>query len=154
MRKRKGFTLIELMVVVLIVAVLAAILVPLMTARLEAARWAEGKAGAGTIATAIRAMYAEEGEDSFNDTDMAVASYCNSEDLYGKYFSIECYSITGLSLSDGDYPVVYSITVSAPDTVTGAPNGAAGTGSAATWKVQSWTLDHLGDWTKAMKTGS
>ena len=150
MRSRKGFTLIELMVVVLIVAVLAAVLVPLMTARLESARWSEGKAGAGTIATAIRAMYAEEGEDTFEEsTD--VEDYCNPEDLYGKYFNIDCYEITSLALSTGDYPITYTIVVSAPDTVTGAPNGEAGSGSAATWKVSSWTLDQFGDWTKAMK---
>lgn len=151
MRKRKGFTLIELMVVVLIVAVLAAILVPLMTARLEAARWSEGKAGAGTIATAIRAMYAEEG-DAFDDTDLDVETYCNPEDLYGKYFNIDCYEITSLDVpGTGNYAVTYTIVVSAPDTVSGAPNGAAGSGNAATWKVSTWTLDHIGDWTKAMK---
>ena len=151
MRSRKGFTLIELMVVVLIVAVLAAVLVPLFTARLEAARWSEGKAGAGTIATAIRAMYAEEGEDSFDDTDMDVASYCNPQDLYGKYFAIDCYRITSLDApGTGNYPVTYNIIVTAPDLRT-APNGTAGGGTAATWKVQSWTLDHYGDWTKTPK---
>jgi len=151
MRNKKGFTLIELMVVVLIVAVLAAVLVPMFTARLEAARWSEGKAGAGTIATAIRAMYAEEGEDSFDDTDRDVASYCNPEDLYGKYFAIDCYRISTLDApGTGNYPVTYTIVVTAPD-LRDAPNGAAGTGTAATWKVARWTLNHLGDWTKTMK---
>ncbi|HUV67456.1 MAG TPA: prepilin-type N-terminal cleavage/methylation domain-containing protein, partial [Sedimentisphaerales bacterium] len=64
MKSRKGFTLIELMVVVLIVAVLAAVLIPMLTARLEAARWSEGKAGAGTIATSVRAMAAEFGNET------------------------------------------------------------------------------------------
>ena len=150
MRSRKGFTLIELMVVVLIVAVLAAILFPLLTARLESARWSEAKAGCGTIATAIRAMYAEEGETF--DPPTSVEDYCNAEDLYGKYFNSDCYTLSGVVLqTSGNYPVTYTIQIDAPDTVTGAPNGEAGSGSAATWKVSSWTLDQFGDWTKAMK---
>ena len=41
MKSRKGFTLVELMVVVVIVALLAALLIPMLTARIEAARWSE-----------------------------------------------------------------------------------------------------------------
>jgi len=59
--RRKGFTLIELMVVILIVAILAAVAIPILTARIDAAKWSEGKAMMGTIATAIRAYYAEHG---------------------------------------------------------------------------------------------
>ena len=62
MKSRKGFTLVELMVVVVIVALLAALLIPMLTARVEAARWSEGKAAAGTIATALRAYIIEKAE--------------------------------------------------------------------------------------------
>jgi prepilin-type N-terminal cleavage/methylation domain-containing protein len=155
MKSRKGFTLIELMVVVLIVAVLAAVLVPLLTARLESARWSEGKAGAGTIATSIRAMYAEQG-DSFVPSN-TVSDYCNPGDLYGKYFDIDCYVLSNVTvpvLGAGvvDYPVTYTITVYAPDTAGHAgPNGTAGGDPPATWKVAYWALDHYGDWTRTMK---
>ena len=150
MRSRKGFTLIELMVVVLIVAVLAAVLVPMFTARLESARWSEGKAGAGTIATSIRAMVAEQGDAFENSTD--VLDYCNAEDLYGKYFNSDCYILSGVVLqTSGNYPVTYTIQIDAPDTVTGAPNGTAGGGTAASWNVDHWTLTHLGNWTRTMK---
>ena len=57
--KRKGFTLIELMIVILIVAILAAVAVPLLTAQIEKAKWAEAQAGCGTIATALKAYVAE-----------------------------------------------------------------------------------------------
>ena len=59
--RSKGFTLIELMIVVLIVAILAAVAVPLMRGRVDAAKWSEAKAAMGTISTAIRAYHAEKG---------------------------------------------------------------------------------------------
>jgi len=59
MKSRKGFTLIELMIVVVIVAVLAAIVVPLLISRVEKARYSEGKAIASQIATSVRAWAVE-----------------------------------------------------------------------------------------------
>jgi type IV pilus assembly protein PilA len=137
MKSRKGFTLIELMVVVLIVAVLAAILIPMLTARLEAARWAEGKAGAGTLATAIRAMVAEQGEDYLAST--TVADYLNAQDLRGKYFSIGDYSVSiTYPSADPLYPVEYTITVGPPSAPT----------ATVTWTKSGYTLDHTGKWTE------
>ena len=138
MKSRKGFTLIELMVVVLIVAVLAAVLVPLLTARLAAARWTEGKAGAGTIATAVRAMAAEYG-DEMGDLPTAIDDYVTDKDLKGKYFEYDDYSfVSGQEPSltpEGDYPVTYTIRVDRPDE-TRFPT------------VPYYTLDHTGLWTK------
>ena len=61
MRSRKGFTLIELMVVILIVGILAAVAIPILRGRIDAAKWSEGKAMMGSIGTAIRAYHAEKG---------------------------------------------------------------------------------------------
>jgi prepilin-type N-terminal cleavage/methylation domain-containing protein len=141
MKNRSGLTLIELMVVVLIVAVLAAILIPLLTARIESARWSEGKAGAGTIATAIRALYAEIGEESevnFPEGSTDVGDFCNPEDLQGKYFEFGDYAIGDVALSDGLYPVIYTITVNAP------------ADSPYTWRVATITLDETGVWSRTM----
>jgi prepilin-type N-terminal cleavage/methylation domain-containing protein len=134
----KGFTLIELMIVVLIVAVLAAILVPMMTAKLETARWTEGKAGCGTLATAIRATWAEYGDEDFAlSTDPK--SYLTEADLRGKYFSINDYTITITQApSDVEYPVHYTITV-------GQPTDPSVT---VTWTKVGYRLDHTGKWTE------
>ena len=64
MRSKKGFTLIELMVVILIVGILAAVIVPIMRGRINAAKWSEGKAMMGTIATTIRTYVAEKDSGS------------------------------------------------------------------------------------------
>lgn len=142
MKCRKGFTLIELMVVVLIVAVLAAVLVPMMTARLESARWAEGKAGCGSLATAIRAMYAEVGEEDWDTLVTAPTdplTYMTQSDLRGKYFSYGDYTITvGLFPDDVDYPIHYTIQV-------GQPSDATAT---ATWTKTGYQLDYTGAWTE------
>ncbi len=61
MTSRKGFTMVELMVVVLIVGILAAVAVPLMTGRVDASKWSEARAAMGTIASSLRAYAAEKG---------------------------------------------------------------------------------------------
>jgi type IV pilus assembly protein PilA len=138
MRNRKGFTLIELMVVVLIVAVLAAVLIPLISARIEAAKWTEGKAGAGTIATAIRAYAVENDYNAAKLAALAgnagVLILFKTSDLQGKYFTSASYSITGTpAYTAGGTPneMTYAITVTAP------------TG----WKVPTYVLDQTGTWT-------
>jgi prepilin-type N-terminal cleavage/methylation domain-containing protein len=134
--KGKGFTLVELMVVVLIVAVLAAILVPYLTARLEAARWSEGKAGCGTLATALRAMWAEQGEENWLAATDPEA-YLTIGDLRGKYFSIGDYTIT-FGTPTTEYPITYTIAVSQPSNPT----------TVVTWTKGGYSLNHEGRWTE------
>jgi prepilin-type N-terminal cleavage/methylation domain-containing protein len=106
MKKNKGFTLIELMVVILIIAILAAVLAPMMSGRIRSAKWAEGRAGAGTIATALRAYVAEhEGAGDLaaapiTGTGMSMLGI-DSSDLNGKYFIPADYEITSYAISAG-----------------------------------------------------
>lgn len=59
-RKNKaGFTLVELMVVAIIVAILAAVAIPLMSGNKKRAYATEAQAGCSAIKTALRVMQAE-----------------------------------------------------------------------------------------------
>ena len=115
MEKRKGFTLIELMVVIFIVGILAAVAIPIMRGRIDAAKWSEGKAGAGSIRTAARAFCAEKGPNwggiwanvTFLDLGFVLTSNADGDDLDGKYFTNEAY---GVAFTDYD---MYVVTVTA-----------------------------------------
>jgi prepilin-type N-terminal cleavage/methylation domain-containing protein len=148
MKSKKGFTLVELMVVVVIVALLAALLIPMLTARIEAARWSEGKAAAGTIATALRAYVIEraELEPSLTVESIVISDFMNPADLTGKYFQYTSegsdYALTNVTYTPnnqapGSYVLTYTITVS------------PGTGPSATanmWTKPGYTLDETGEW--------
>lgn len=103
MKSRKGFTLIELMVVVLIVGILAAVAIPIMRGRIDAAKWSEGRAGMGTIATALRAYAAEQGTDGTYPPSLSDLGFIDS-DLNGTYFVIGDYSIPSASFTEGGNP--------------------------------------------------
>ena len=95
MRNRKGFTLIELMVVILIVGILAAVAIPIMRGRVDAAKWSEGKAAMGTIATALRAYAAETNSATTSLTTLGFIA----SDLHGTYFVIGDYTISAASFT-------------------------------------------------------
>ena len=129
-RERRGFTLIELMVVILIVGILAAVAIPLMRGRIDAAKWSEGKAIMGTVATALRAYGAEKGDAGpWSPTEVQLGFV--SGDLAGTYFA------------DGDitWVAAYDSTVTPSLTylITGTPT--------ITLVPAVVTLNHLGVWT-------
>lgn len=125
---KKGFTLVELMVVVLIVGILAAVALPLMSGKINSAKWSEAKAAAGTIASAIRAYAAEKGTSgdyAALDTAMTTASTqtalgITQQDLAGTYFTATNYTISGCTYSATN-GVSFTITVSNGTGVTGGP---------------------------------
>jgi prepilin-type N-terminal cleavage/methylation domain-containing protein len=108
MKGRSGFTMVELMVVVLIVGILAAVAVPLMSGRIDASKWSEAKAGMGTIASALRAYAAEKG--SFSSAPTLTQIGITNNDLDGTYFSHEAYAITSASASSGQVSFVITCT--------------------------------------------
>jgi len=126
MKKRSGFTLIELMVVILIIGILAAVAVPLMRGRINRAKWSEANAGCGTIWTAVRAYIAEKGPaytgyaaDLQGPVTGTVSTNLgfSTNDLVGTYFIPANYVISGV-VAD---PPACIITVT--PSISGAPSG-------------------------------
>ncbi|MGD0596952.1 MAG: prepilin-type N-terminal cleavage/methylation domain-containing protein [Sedimentisphaerales bacterium] len=122
-RTKKGFTLIELMVVIFIVGILAAVAIPIMRGRIDASKWSEGRAGAGSIRTAARALIAEKGNGynfaGINGALNVAATYTGlgfaSTDLAGTYFPQSAYAIVFTNGAGGASPT-YVITVTSPGT--------------------------------------
>lgn len=115
MKKRKGFTLIELMIVIFIVGIMAAVAIPIMRGRIDSAKWSEGLSGAANIRSAARAFCAERDSNwggvwanvSFPDLGFNVVNGADGDDLDGKFFTSECYNIAFTAFN------TYTITVTA-----------------------------------------
>jgi prepilin-type N-terminal cleavage/methylation domain-containing protein len=122
MKSSKGFTMVELMVVVLIVGILAAVAVPLMSGRVDASKWSEAKAAMGTIASALRAYAAETGGFT-SKPDLSDIGISDNE-LDGTYFTHDAYAITSASASNGQVSFVITCTA-ADSTRSGKPTSPA-----------------------------
>ena len=133
MEGKGGFTLIELMVVILIVGILAAVAVPLMRGRIDAAKWSEGKATMGSIATALRAHIAEQGNAFTAVPTLAQLGFA-ANDLDGTHFTGGESGVGNFSwVINDDDPINFLITAKAPKEIS-APS-----------KI---TLDQSGNWTE------
>lgn len=133
MYNRNGFTIVELMVVVLVIGILAAVAIPMMQGRIDSAKWSEGKSMMGTIAEALRAHVSETG-NHFSAVPTLEQLGFTDDDTDGTYF-------TGGESGVGDFswvinsnnPLDFLITATAP----------AGVGGPS-----RMTLDHAGNFTE------
>jgi len=116
---RKGFTMVELLVVVLIVGILAVVAVPLMRGRTDASKWSEAKVAMSMIATALRTHAREKG--SFSGAPTFAGIGIRDSDLDGTYFTHECYAITSVSAANGQIGFVITCTA-ANSQRSGAPS--------------------------------
>lgn len=91
MRRNEGFTLVEVMVVAIIVAILAAVAIPLMTGNTDRAVATEGQAGCSTVRTAVRVYFVENGAYPAANTVVTTLPGINPGDLLGRYFNDASY---------------------------------------------------------------
>lgn len=98
-KSEKGFTLVELMIVVVIVGILAGVSLPMYGRSAERAKISEAVGALGSIRSAMRIYYSEHRtyeQANFKDGDgVTKGGVLNVTDLDGRYFSTECYYFDG-----------------------------------------------------------
>jgi prepilin-type N-terminal cleavage/methylation domain-containing protein len=105
-KAEKGFTLVELMIVVVIVGILAGVSIPMYSRSAERARISEAVGALGSIRSAMRIYYAEHRtyeNNSFKDGERVTKGgvlYVTEAGLDGRYFSTECYHFDGDATAD------------------------------------------------------
>lgn len=143
MKAKQGFTLVELMIVVVIVGILAAVAIPIMRGRSDSAKWSEAEPGAGTIRTGLRAYWAQMGPTYANygadlQGDVTVfgrALGIDPTDLDGRYFGRGCYEVQNVAVGAGGLQYDIVVTATADPGPGGAPSSPV-----------TMTMNEIGDW--------
>ena len=103
LHKKNGFTLVELMIVIGIVGVLAAIAVPIYTSNIKKAKMSEADAALGTIRTQLRIYYGENGSYPATANVVDLPFNIKASELDGRYFQNTAYTYT--KDSDSTYTI-------------------------------------------------
>lgn len=100
-----GFTLSELLVVILTVAILASVTIPLVRSKIDNAKWSEANATAGIIRSSVSTYVAlnsvTEAQNTLINKKLSDSAVRNTlgftdSDLKGSYFVSSDYEITGI----------------------------------------------------------
>ncbi|MFT5125034.1 MAG: prepilin-type N-terminal cleavage/methylation domain-containing protein [Kiritimatiellia bacterium] len=139
---RSGFTLVELMVVAVIVAILAAVAIPLMGKSTKRMIATEAESTLGHIRTALRSAYVQT--DAYNKNldggiigagpVVGIVPGLSIGDLDGTYFDDAAYALTLVG------PNTYTITATGDNSTAGRASEAAGV---------LITLDETGTFTRS-----
>ncbi|MEA3287329.1 MAG: prepilin-type N-terminal cleavage/methylation domain-containing protein [Candidatus Marinimicrobia bacterium] len=107
MRKNSGFSLVELMIVIVIIGVLAAVAVPIYNNNVTKAKMSESDASLGSIRTQLRVFYGENGEyPTVSPAGYVIGATWNdirTGEITGKYFTDS--SFTYLSTDGSNYTI-------------------------------------------------
>jgi type II secretory pathway pseudopilin PulG len=106
------------MITILIVAIVAAVAIPMMRGRVDTARWSEGKSIMGTIAVAIRAYAAVKGEKGTYGTNLPNITDLGftASEFNGTYFDANNFSWFVSFANSNDPPLTFTITADNVDT--------------------------------------
>jgi len=145
-KKKHGFTLVELMIVVIIVGILAAVALALYRGYVRKAIATEGTAGLGTIRTALRVVYAESSDyrygpvGSATEIEPGIVGGADTlipgiavDDLDGTYFDQIDYTVVSIGKEAFSLQVL--------GTSSSGYTGGAGEGDSEGIKI---TMDHQG----------
>lgn len=145
---KKGFTMIELLVVLLIIGILAAVAAPMLLANAEKAKVAEAVAALGMIRQAEREYKVKTGsflavavgKMNYDPTDLVNGPGLNINMDPAKYFSTSSYSVvlgaTGTLMADGVNFVIKADGAASSALVTATGVGARNAGEVSTMTVE------------------
>jgi len=126
----KAFSLMEIVAVLVIIAVLAAIAIPMMHARIDSGKWSEANATAGIIQRAVRVYFSETGDKNvcttLEDPSTQVKLGLHPEDLSGVFFVAGDYRIADITPTG-------IATVVVTGSQSNAPTGSKTLASSGTW---------------------
>lgn len=109
---RKGFTLIELIIVMVIIGILASVATPMLRGNVDKAKKTEAIAAMGAIRTAERLYFAEHGQytnvlpASFVSGAHNLNSYIKAGDLTGTFFNEPCFNVVASGAANGTFNIV------------------------------------------------
>jgi type IV pilus assembly protein PilE len=145
MKKQLGFTLVELMIVVAIIGVLAAVALPSYNDYLTRGRIPDATASLATKRVQIEQFFQDN--RSYLDTAANPSPACNADTTTSKYFDFSCAAVAANSYTlqaVGKGPMTgftYTINQSNAKGTLAAPSGWSGAGTTST----CWIVRKSGD---------